>query len=97
MVKETGQEFIRTVILGNGTEACIKEYTLRFAAGILKLVSEFHENAEREWGLLSIITQITNAMSSQEAADQFGKSWISLAVRPWKMSMEAMRRKMDWC
>ncbi|HIS26902.1 MAG TPA: response regulator [Candidatus Pullilachnospira intestinigallinarum] len=72
-VKETGQEFIHTVILGNATEACIKEYTLRFAAGILKLISEFHENAEREWGLLSIITQITNAMSSQEAADQFEK------------------------
>lgn len=73
LVKETGEEFIRTVILGNGTETCIKEYTFRFAAGILKLVSEMHENAEREWGLLSIITQITNAMSSQEAADQFRK------------------------
>ena len=72
-VKETGQEFIRTVICGKATEACIKEYTLRFSAGILKLVSEFHENAEREWGLLSIITQITNAISSQEAADQFEK------------------------
>ena len=72
-VKETGEEFIRTVILGKATEACIKEYTLRLAAGILKLVAEFHENAEREWGLFSIITQITNAMSSQEAADQFEK------------------------
>lgn len=72
-VKKTGHEFIQKVIFGNSTEACIKEYTLRFAAGILKLVSEFHENAEREWGLLSIITQITNAVSSQEAADQFEK------------------------
>ena len=72
-VKETGEEFIRTVSLGKATEACIKEYTLRLAAGILKLVAEFHENAEREWGLFSIITQITNAMSSQEAADQFEK------------------------
>lgn len=72
-VLSIGEQFAQTVIDSSANPACIREYVLRFTAGILRVSGEIRGNMERENNAFYIMENIARSTSAREVRYQFEK------------------------
>lgn len=68
-----GQSFREKVIESEGDPECIHEYTLRFAACILRVAGDIRGNLAKETGIPYIMNGIASSESKDEMSYQFEK------------------------
>lgn len=68
-----GEEFAKLVIESNARPECIREYTVRFVAGILRVAGEMRSGLNQEESIQFIMGRITRSHSKREVSYQFEK------------------------
>lgn len=72
-VLSIGEQFAQTVIDSPAKPACIREYVMRFAAGILRMSGEIRGNMEKENNASYIMENIARSTSAREVRYQLEK------------------------
>lgn len=78
-VRMIGEQFARYVIDSEGRPACIREYVLRFAAGILRVAGETRGSLEAVDDTSYIMENIARSTSKREVRYQFEKIMNAVA------------------
>ena len=72
-ILDFGRKFEEKVIAGNIAPACIREYTLRFSTGILRVAGEIKGDLEREPQIQYVIHKIAMSETKKEVGYQLEK------------------------
>lgn len=72
-IMKIGEQFKADIIESKGNPACIREYTSRFAAGILRVAGEIKENLQREDGMEYAVVGIAKSTTKKEICYQLDK------------------------
>lgn len=78
-VRMIGEQFAKTVIDSEGRPACIREYILRFAAGVLRVAGETRGSLEAGEDTSYIMENIARSTSKREVRYQFEKIMNAVA------------------
>lgn len=70
-IQEKAEEFYNLVIESNASPECIRDYTVRFVAGVLRVVSEMKLGLNREHEMQYILSNIGKSTSRREVRAQF--------------------------
>lgn len=79
-ILEIGEQFKKIVIGSSADPECIREFTVRFTAGLLRVVSEMKENLERENGIQYIVGNMAKSNSREALEHQFDKVLSTIAA-----------------
>lgn len=79
-IQELGEQFKKEVIQSKGHPDCIREFTVRFTAGLLRVVNELKENLEKENGIQYIVGNMAKSNSREQLEHQFDKVMKTLTL-----------------
>lgn len=78
-IKKIGEQFKETIIESSGEPACIREYTSRFAAEILRVAREIKDNRLKEDGMEYAVVGIAKSTTRKEICYQLDKIISAIA------------------